>query len=146
MTDHNNGTYSTTYTASSVGVINVSVYFAGSGSALLPGLAGEYFQNWDFTGISNCNVDPVIEFNFGGGVPWPLRFWGFSQYIGIRWTGQLLAPTSELFTFHIGADDYYTFYIDGVMVADEQSTWETWQYPTKQLNAGQYYDIVLEWK
>ena len=87
MTDHTNGTYSTTYTATSIGVINVSVYFAGSGSALLPGLAGEYFQNWDFTGISNCNVDPVIEFNFGGGVPWPLRFWGFSQYIGIRWTG-----------------------------------------------------------
>ena len=87
MTDHNNGTYSTTYTATSVGVINVSVYFAGSGSALLPGLAGEYFQNWDFTGVSNCNVDPVIAFDFGGLVPWPLRYFNYYEYIGIRWTG-----------------------------------------------------------
>ena len=33
--------------------------------------------------------------------------------VSVRWTGKLLAPYSELFTFTVGADDDIRLWIDG---------------------------------
>ena len=136
MTDNSNGTYTATYTISTVTTISISVY------VLTPGLYGQYYSNTDFTGTPTTRVDSTISFDWGSGNIGPLSIVDASA----TWTGRLLAPYSELFTFTLGADDLYELFIDNATIISSLTGCCTYTSGTKQLTAGQFYDIVVKFK
>jgi len=80
------------------------------------GLKGEYYQ-WDYEALGGTpdradvftpanlvatRYDAPVNFGWGGGAPHPsVRANDFA----VRWTGQVLAPTSEDYTFYVAGDD-----------------------------------------
>ncbi len=82
---------------------------------VLQGLRGDYYE-WD-PGLGGTpdrlevfkpenlvlsRIDPVVNFGWGGGPPDP--FVRADQF-AVRWTGQVIAPSTEEFTFSIVGDD-----------------------------------------
>ena len=59
-------------------------------------------------------IDSEINFNWGTG----LITNDAADFVSIRWFGNILAPTTEEFTFILHADDGVRLYLDGVLVID----------------------------
>src|SRR5207248_2127828 len=60
------------------------------------GLSGTYFNNMDFTAPVFTRRDPTINFNWGTGSPDPRID---PDSFSVRWSGQILAPTTGRYTF-----------------------------------------------
>src|SRR5262249_28268836 len=70
--------------------------------APVTGLTGQYFDNQDFTALKVTRVDPIVDFSWGTGSPAP----GVAaDTFSVRWTGQVLAPTSGTYFFTTRSDD-----------------------------------------
>ena len=66
------------------------------------GLLGLYFANTNATGNIRLRVDPIIDFDWGADEPME----GIGKdYFGVIWMGQVEAPGTGEFTFHLSADD-----------------------------------------
>ena len=52
-------------------------------------------------------IDPYVYFDWSGNVG-PTQ----KTAIAVRWSGKLLGPTSELYTFYISGNDQYQLWID----------------------------------
>lgn len=142
-----------TYTAD--GVFNVRLNVTGAnGIAVaqrneyiiagetLPGLSAEYFDNINFSGPRILRVDPVVDFDWGGGSPDPSM--GPDDF-SIRWRGVLRPEFSETYTFFTTTDDGVRLRVDGTLVVDE---WVD-QPPTEHagtiaLVAGSEVEIEME--
>lgn len=106
------------------------------------GLKGEYFEDLSFRARRLTRVDPQIDLNWesgspGTGVP--------TNQFTVRWTGDVVPPTSETYTFYTRADDRARLWVDGVLLADG------WMAPVDQetsgavrLTAGRRYPVRLE--
>ena len=66
----------------------------------------------------------------------PISSW---DYVSVRWTGKLLAPSTEIFTFTLNASDSFSLWIDGEFLLCCGSM--NVQY---QLTAGKYHEILVE--
>lgn len=69
-----------------------------------------------------------------------------ADFVSVRWSGKVLAPVTEEFTFIIRADDGVRFYWQGTLVLDR---WESCCEDvaiTLPMVAGTYYDVRLEFK
>src|ERR1051325_9776735 len=65
------------------------------------GLTGVYYDNQDFSGTNFIRVDPTINFNWGYGSPMS----GIApDSFSVRWSGQVLAQKSEIYTFYVRSD------------------------------------------
>jgi hypothetical protein len=85
-------------------------YFFQAGT----GLFAEYFPTTDLTGTPMIQVDPYVYYYWSGKIgptPW--------YDIGARWTGKLLAPSSELYTFWLGGDNTHRLWIDNILLINE---------------------------
>ena len=107
------------------------------------GLRGEYFDNADLTNPKVTRIDSTIDFNWGAGNPDPTVG---SDTFSARWTGQLEAPRSGIYTFATTSDDGVRLWINNQLVIDN------WTAPSGAGNAkrikligGQLYDIRLEY-
>jgi beta-glucosidase len=121
------------------------------------GLKGEYFSGRDFAGEpALTRTDARVSFRWDRGSPTddlvaqgqlPANKALPNDNFCIRWTGQLLPPTSGRYEISVGADDGFRLFIDGKLVIDN------WQInPRMQsrsafvdLQAGRAYDIRLEY-
>src|SRR5262249_41356394 len=79
------------------------------------GLTGQYYDNMDFTNLKLTRTDPTVDFDWGSGSP--------DASIGadtfsVRWTGQVQAPSSEIYTFTTTSDDGVRLWINGQLVID----------------------------
>jgi glucose/arabinose dehydrogenase len=102
----------------------VGTYARGSGAPLL------------------VRVDPQIDFDWRGGRPAPgVPADGFR----VRWTGEVEAPSSGTFTFHLRSDDGARLWLGGAKLIDD---WGPHAAHTARgtvaLVAGQRYSLVLE--
>lgn len=80
------------------------------------GLLGSYYtyDRWtDFKAFLGERVDTVIAFDWGAGSAWP---GGSADYYSIRWTGNVIVPTSGDWTFYVNSNDGARLWIDGVQV------------------------------
>ena len=115
--------------------------FAQSGN----GLKGDYFNAKFLTGaVIRTRTDKVIDFDFGYGPP----ITGIdNDNFSIRWTGQILAPVSGLYTFTTYSDDGVRLWINGTKVLDNWTDHAPIydDSSTVFLNAGAKYDIRLEY-
>jgi hypothetical protein len=77
------------------------------------GLLGEYFDNIDFSDPVLSRTDATVNFNWGAGSPDPnIEVDSFS----VRWTGQILAPTTGTYQFFTTTDDGVRLFINGQQV------------------------------
>lgn len=107
------------------------------------GLRGDYFDNSDFTGTRVRRIDPVVDFDWGGGQP--------DASIGadtfsVRWVGQVQPRFSETFTFYVVGDDGVRLWVNNQLLVDR---WID-QGPTEYsgflpMQAGNLYDIRFEY-
>jgi GH43 family beta-xylosidase len=105
------------------------------------GLTAQYFHNADFTGLALERVE-AVNHSWGTGVPAPgIHADSFS----VRWTGQIEARYSEIYTFRIAGDDGARLWIDGQLVIDNWTAPLRVSTGTIALAAGQRYDIRLEY-
>ncbi len=89
---------------------------AGGGGGSGTGLRGEYFQGTTLEGaVVLTRVDPILDFNWGGGSPdvsLPV------DQFSVRWTGEIEAPASGSYTFHVFSDDGVRLWVNGQLVLD----------------------------
>lgn len=107
------------------------------------GLAAEYYDNMDLTGLKLRRFDPTVNFNWGNFSPDAVIG---EQTFSARWTGKLLPPTTETFTFYTTSDDGIRLWIDNNLIID---SWID-QSPTEHsasvaLQAGVKSDIKIEY-
>ena len=107
------------------------------------GLRGDYYDNIDFTGARIRRVDPVVNFDWGGGSPDPSM--GADQF-SVRWNGSVQPRFSETYTFYFVADDGIRLWVNNQLIIDRYFD----QAPTEwsgviSLQAGQLYDIRIDY-
>ena len=107
------------------------------------GLLAEYFDNIDFTSRFPTQVDPTVNFDWGTTAPIPGM--GADTY-SVRWTGQIEPLYSETYTFRTRSDDGVRLWVDNQLIIDEWNDHAaTYHTGTITLNAGQLYDIRMEY-
>jgi beta-glucosidase len=132
-------------------------YLRPSRDSSAHGLKGEYFTGRDFTGEPLLTrTDARVSFRWDRGSPTddlvaqgqlPADKALPNDNFCIRWTGQLLPPTSGRYEIAVGADDGFRLFIDGKQLIDN------WQINSRMqsksafvdLQAGRAYDIKLEY-
>jgi beta-glucosidase len=132
-------------------------YLRPSRDSSAHGLKGEYFSGRDFTGEPLLTrTDARVSFRWDRGSPTddlvaqgqlPADKALPNDNFCIRWTGQLLPPTSGRYEIAVGADDGFRLFIDGKQIIDN------WQINSRMqsksafvdLQAGRAYDIKLEY-
>ncbi len=111
---------------------------------LTEGLQAEYFTNQNLTPpAAQIRYDQQINHDWSYGSPAiGLPYDNFSA----RWSGQLLADYDGMYTLYLSSDDGARLWIDGVLLIngwyDRGRTEDSVDY---YLEAGQYYDIVVEY-
>ncbi|MCU0353890.1 MAG: PA14 domain-containing protein [Cytophagales bacterium] len=110
------------------------------------GLTGRYYNNGNraFTvPVTLTRTDPTINFNWGSGSP--AASIANDNYT-IRWTGQILAPRSEEFTFFTTTDDGVRLWVNGTLIIDKWIDQAAREWSGRiTLVQGQRYDIRLEY-
>ncbi len=130
------------------GAAILTVGIVGSGT----GLAGDYYNVASFSGSTPpdpfdgppafSTVDPTVNFDWGTGVL-PS---GASDYVTIRWHGQVQPLYSQTYTFYTTSDDGSRLWLNNQLVVDN---WYA-QPPTERsgtitLVAYQKYDLLMEY-
>jgi len=119
----------------------------GSGA---PGLLGEYFDQFYATDATisgtptATRIDPNIDFDWGLQTP-PIAGVD-TDHFAVRWSGTIVAPTSEPYTICAATDDGERVWIDGVQAIDnwtEHAVSETCAAPLNW-TAGSRHDLRLE--
>ena len=106
------------------------------------GLSAEYFDNQDFTALRVLRVDPVIDFEWGGGSPDPAI--GPDQF-SVRWRGSVTPTVSGEHTFTTVSDDGIRLWVDRQLVVDEWNDHGPTEHSGRIiLEAGRRYDLRME--
>ncbi|MGL4610304.1 MAG: PA14 domain-containing protein [Trueperaceae bacterium] len=106
------------------------------------GLAGEYFDNIDFTGTMEIRTDATID--FAASTTDPISGIAATTY-SIRWTGQVVPEYGEEYTFYLTHTDGARLMVNGQVLVDnwnDQS--QITDSGTVTLQAGVRYDIRIE--
>lgn len=85
-----------------IAVSDVSVEVSSLLSDTGDGLAGTYYDNINFTGITVSRLDPEIDFEWGAGPP--AAGIGANSF-SVRWTGFVVPRFTETYTFYTTTDD-----------------------------------------
>lgn len=113
------------------------------------GLQGDYFVGEDFKRLQLTRVDPRLDFWWGVGTPAD----GLTEdHFSVRWTGQLVPPTTDDYTFHLEVEDAprdsARLWVKGQLVAQVPPAKETNGQPDLKpirLISGRLYDVKLEY-
>jgi beta-glucosidase len=132
-------------------------YLRPSRDSSAHGLKGEYFTGRDFTGAPLLTrTDARVSFRWDRGSPTddlvaqgqlPADKALPNDNFCIRWSGQLLPPTSGRYEIAVGADDGFRLFIDGKQIIDNWQINSPMQSKSAfvDLQAGRAYDIKLEY-
>ncbi len=115
-------------------------------SAIGDGLTALYYDNKDFSGTTASRIDPTIDFSWG-------RYYNCRPISGIgcntfsvRWTGKLLAKSTETYTLTTQSDDGVRLYLDNKLLIDNWTDHSaTYNSASVSLIAGSYHSLKLEY-
>ena len=105
-------------------------------------MLGTYYNgnaNWDWENIGADEIDPQVAFNWSN---FPITDTSSNL---VMWTGQVLAPQSGVYTFYTVSCGYSRLQVNGQLLYDWTDNWDNWISGTITLQAGQLYDINLEY-
>ncbi|PAW84726.1 MAG: hypothetical protein B9S33_11125 [Pedosphaera sp. Tous-C6FEB] len=107
------------------------------------GLLGTYYERVDLSGRAVHRLDETINFDWELGEP----IAGVQKdYFSARWAGQLEAPVSGKFTFHLDADDGARLWVGDRLICDAWRISDSSEISgTMDLQAGQRYDFRIEY-
>ncbi|MDQ3814259.1 MAG: PA14 domain-containing protein, partial [Armatimonadota bacterium] len=106
------------------------------------GLTGTYYNNQDFTGTTVTRVDPRVQFDWGTASPAPSLD---ADTFSVRWTGQVQAQVSQLYTFYTRSDDGVRLWVNGQLLVNNWTDHGVEENSgTIQLAAGAKYAIKME--
>lgn len=106
------------------------------------GLLGTYYERVDLSGRAVHRLDETVNFDWEMGEP----IAGVQKdYFSARWAGQLEAPVSGKFTFHLDADDGARLWLGDKLICDAWRVADSAEISGDlDLTAGQRYDLRLE--
>jgi len=107
------------------------------------GLLGEYFRRRDFTDPLLRRTDATVDFSWGNAAPSPLVP---ADLFTVRWSGQVVPPTTGTWAFRTLSDDGVRLTVDGRLIIDNFTDHgPTSDIGTLTLNGGQPVDITMEY-
>jgi hypothetical protein len=113
----------------------------GSSTGNGTGLQGDYYTGTNFQTLSVSRTDPTVNFSWTGSPDTGLPADNFS----VRWTGFVMAQSSETYTFTTNSDDGVRLWVNGQPLVDNwtfhASTENSGQI---SLQAGQSYSIRMD--
>lgn len=118
--------------------LQAGAQLAGKGT----GLMGTYFSRPDFKGRTVYRIDEVVDFHWGMGRP---MFDVNRDYFSIRWTGEVEAPVTGVYTFYIDANDGAVLSVSDSLKIGQFV--ETSGFVTKgkiKLEGGKRYPLTLD--
>jgi len=134
--------------------VESAVFTSGAASSLPPevaalmkgrgnGLLGTYYERVDLSGRAVHRLDETVNFDWELGEP----IAGVQKdYFSARWAGQLEAPVSGKFTFHLDADDGARLWLADRLICDAWRVADSTEISGDiELQAGQRYDLRLEY-
>lgn len=89
----------------------------GFGSWGSGGLTGDYYDSDNFYDLAFSKTDPELTIDWGHWSPHDTLL--DNDNFSVRWTGRLLAPQTDTYTFYISADDGAKIWIDGTLIYNE---------------------------
>ena len=135
----------------------IDAVYLRQGNGLAQGLKGEYFKGHELAGKPvMTRVDSRIAFRWDRGAPTDdLVARGelteatalAGDDFSVRWTGQLLPPTSGRYELIVGANDGFRLFLDGKEVLNGWKKQERLQSTSAfiDLEGGKAYDLRLEY-
>lgn len=108
------------------------------------GLAGEHYNNGSLSGTPIAiTTNATMDFDWSIGAP---QFGVDTNGFSIRWTGQLLAPTSGTYTFQTESDDGVRLWVNGQpLINDWNAHPTTTNSAAITLAGGEFADLRLEY-
>ncbi|XGV94847.1 MAG: PA14 domain-containing protein [Leptolyngbya sp. BL-A-14] len=107
------------------------------------GLRAQYYQGKDFANLKWSEIDPTVNFAWGVNAPNSIVP---ADGFAVRWTGQVVAKTSEIYTFYTRSDDGIRLWVNGQLLIDNWTDHDvTENSGSIALTAGQATDIKLEY-
>ena len=82
------------------------------------GLQAEYFADPEFKDLRLTRTDPNIDFQWTAGPPDPSLS---PDHFSVRWTGRLVAPSTDAYHFFLMADTAARLYINDKIIVDTRS-------------------------
>jgi len=109
------------------------------------GLTGKYYDYSIFTTLKTTRTDASINFNWGTGIPSGTAITD-GDYYSVAWSGQIEPQFSELYTFHVTADDGARLWVDDQCIAARTFFQGTGEMRGQiKLKAGHRVNIRLEY-
>ncbi|NBR85447.1 MAG: hypothetical protein EBS84_08205 [Proteobacteria bacterium] len=107
------------------------------------GLLGTYYEKINFSDRSVHRLDETINFDWELGEP----IAGVQKdYFSVRWAGQLEAPVSGKFTFHLDADDGAKLWLADRLICDAWHVADGAEISGDiELKQGERYELRLEY-
>lgn len=106
------------------------------------GLTASYYNGQSFGTLVQKRIDAVVEFLTSAGAP----AYGLSvNDFSVRYEGKVKAEFDETYTIYLTANDGGRLWIDDTLIIDYWTTAGT-HSTTIALEAGEFYDIKVEWK
>lgn len=112
------------------------------------GLLAEYYtgnSDFSFGTLKATTVDAQV--NFTDLNPILTRWTGSEDHANVRWTGQIVAPSTDSYTFHMIGDNGFRLWIDDKLTIDHwASDWDKEQVSTPvSLIGGKKYTFKIEY-
>jgi autotransporter-associated beta strand protein len=79
------------------------------------GLTGQYFDTAAFGSLKTTRTDPTVNFDWGTTLPAGTALTSADTF-AVAWSGQLEPEFSQLYTFHVTADDGALLWVDDRLV------------------------------
>jgi len=115
----------------------------GKGRLIPGGLVATYYNSKDLTGSAVMRIDPAIAFNWGGMSPVPFAI--APSAFSVRWSGKVMIPHNEEYTFRTRTDDGVRLWVNGQLIIDEWHNQAVTEHSGKiELEAGELYDLKME--
>ena len=127
--------YSAVYTIDSPGSYSTVISQLVQG-----GLIGQYFDNqWFYGSTSIERVDSSINFDWSSGYITP----DSSDYVSIIWSGKLVVPKTDVYTFYMTADDSAVLTLNHSILINGTDVCCIEHRASILLVAGVYYDFNI---
>jgi phage tail-like protein len=133
------------------------------------GLRGDYYAGTHFNDLISSRVDPKIDFAasdwkappvepdtgpnpnaahcFDCPDKWPPQNPSYpSEFVSVRWTGQLTPSESKRYTFYVTTDGDVWFWLDGLLLIKPSEDPSPIYSAAVELEVGRWYAIQLEFR